>query len=379
MKKKAILIGLVGVFLLFQPIHAQTWTASKRLTFTSDRSFYPALAVDSNGHIHVVWDDETPGNREVYYKKSTDAGSTWTTKRLTYSSSSSRDAVVAIDSNDHIHVAWMDESPGNSEIYYKKSTNGGANWTTKRLTYNSGASFSPAITVDSNDHIHLVWDDDSPLDSEIFYKRSTDGGATWTTKRLTYNSLNSWYPIIAVASNNHLYVVWHQFSPSETEIYLKRSTNGGVTWTTKRLTYNSGYSRYPAIAMDSNDHIHLVWDDDSPGNLEIYYKKSTDGGTNWTTKRLTDNSGGSKEPSIAVDSGNRIHVVWMDLTPVNYEIFYRKSTDGGANWRNVKRLTWNSNHSEYPSVATDSSDNIHVVWQDYTPGNLEIYYKKGTQ
>jgi hypothetical protein len=31
--------------------------------------FGQMIAVDSNNHIHVVWSDETPGNFEIYYKK----------------------------------------------------------------------------------------------------------------------------------------------------------------------------------------------------------------------------------------------------------------------------------------------------------------------
>jgi hypothetical protein len=30
-----------------------------------------------------------------------------------------------------------------------------------------------------------------------------------------------------------------------------------------------------------------------------------------------------------------------------------------------------------PAMAIDSSDTIHVVWNDDTPGNTEIYYKNG--
>jgi len=28
-----------------------------------------AIAVDSFGNPHVVWQDDTPGNREIYYRK----------------------------------------------------------------------------------------------------------------------------------------------------------------------------------------------------------------------------------------------------------------------------------------------------------------------
>jgi hypothetical protein len=48
-----------------------------------------------------------------------------------------------------------------------------------------------------------------------------------------------------------------------------------------------------------------------------------------------------------------------------------------ADWTPAKRLTWNSGTSQYPVIAVDSSDKLHVVWVDDTPGNLEIYYMKG--
>jgi hypothetical protein len=49
-----------------------------------------------------------------------------------------------------------------------------------------------------------------------------------------------------------------------------------------------------------------------------------------------------------------------------------------AGWGAVKRLTWTSGRSQYPAVATDSGKTAHVVWQDQTPGNWEIYYRKGS-
>ena len=41
----------------------------------------------------------------------------------------------------------------------------------------------------------------------------------------------------------------------------------------KRLTWNYGGSRSPAIAVDPSGNLHVVWSDDTPGNYEIFYKK----------------------------------------------------------------------------------------------------------
>ena len=159
-------------------------------------------------------------------------------------------------------------------------------------------------------------------------------------------------------------------------LLLTQSVQSQTWQPTKRLTWNAGSSWYPAIATDSSRNIHVVWHDSTPGNWEIYYKRSTDGGSTWSTQRLTWNSGYSEYPAIATDSSGNIHVVWCDSTTGNYEIYYKRSTDGGSTWT-TKRLTWNTGDSRVPAIATDSSGNIHVVWHDYTPGNGEIYYKKG--
>ena len=118
-----------------------------------------------------------------------------------------------------------------------------------------------------------MWEDDTPGNLEIFYKRSTDGGTTWATKRLTYNFGDSYLPSMAVDSNNNLHVLWGDETTGDSELYYKKSTDGGTTWITKRLTYNSGSSSAPAVAVDSNNHIHVVWYDETPGNFEIYYRK----------------------------------------------------------------------------------------------------------
>jgi hypothetical protein len=68
----------------------------------------------------------------------------------------------------------------------------------------------------------------------------------------------------------------------------------------------------------------------------------------------------------------------MDRTPGNYEIFYKRSTNQGGTWK-TKRLTYNSGDSYDPGVAVYTYNNIHIVWEDDTPGNDEIYYRKGIQ
>jgi hypothetical protein len=50
-----------------------------------------------------------------------------------------------------------------------------------------------------------------------------------------------------------------------------------------------------------------------------------------------------------------------------------------AQWTPSNRLTWTAGASESPSVAVGAGSIIHVVWEDATPGNHEIYYKNGKE
>jgi hypothetical protein len=382
MKRKLVAIGIFFVLLLVQQIDAQTWGATKRLTWNPGNSQHLTIAVDSNDNIHLAWADETPGNSEIFYRKSTSGGSNWTsTKRLTWNSEPSTAPAVSVDSSNIIHIVYYDNTPGNEEIYYKRSTNGGGSWTTKRLTWNSGHSNDPAIAVEAGNTIHVVWHDFTPGDSEIYYRRSTNGGTSWGgVKRLTWTSAPSYTPDIVVDSSNKIHVVCSDYSPSPPDIFYKRSTDEGGTWgSMKRLTWTSGLSINPKIASDSSNNIHIVWQDYTPGTPDVYYKKSTDEGSTWgSVKRLTWTSAPTYSPAISVDSSDNIHVVYDDDNPGNGEIYHKRSTNGGMSWTS-KRISWSPSPSGYSAMAVDSGNAIHLVWQDYTPGNYEVFYRKGIQ
>ena len=381
MRRTGLVIAALGFVFFAQAARAQ-WTAPQRLTWNSGYSQFPVIAVDSSGRIHLAWQDDTPGNFEIYYKKSPDGGASWeANQRLCWTSTFSHLPAIKIDATDDLHILWDDDAPGNNEIYQKRSMDAGASWiTSERLTWTSGYSIVPDMAVDPSHYLHMVWSDLTPGNQEIYHKKSTDGGVTWTAgHRITWNAGASMSPKIVADPSGHLHVVWQDNMPGHWEVYYSRSTDGGATWTaSQRLTWSSNISVYPAIGVDSWDHLYVVWQGSASGNTEAFCRKSTDGGVSWiAAKRLSWTSGVSSSPKIAVDSSDNLHVVWSDDTPGNFEIYYKKSTDYGTTWSANKRLTWTSSYSWHPSIAVDSSGNVHVVWEDDTPGNWEVYYKSG--
>jgi hypothetical protein len=380
MKRKTWIFAALGLFLFAQSALAD-WTPAKRISWTDGHSYTPAVAVDSGGATHVVWFDDTAGDYEIYYRKSEDGGTTWSwTQRLTWTTGESRHPAVAIDSSGTVHVVWDDDTPGDGEIYYRKSEDGGTTWSAvSRLTWNSGGSLDPVIAIDSADHIQIVWRDTAPGSSQVYYRGSKDGGSTWSwNKRISWTPGWSFMPAIAVDSADTIHVVWYNNAPDNSEIYYRKSGDGGANWSVaKRLTWTPGDSIYPAIAADNGGNIHVVWYDDTPGNQEIYYRGSDNGGDSWSpAKRMTWLDSNSRSPSVTVNSTGDVYVIWEDWSVELSDIFYKSSTDGGATWTAATRLTWTERYSKSPAVAASGGD-IRVVWYDDTPGNYEIYYKSG--
>ena len=217
--------------------------------------------------------------------------------------------------------------------------------------------------------MHVVW-----LEDQLLYNHSTDGGLTWATAiNLTNTTSVFWSPSISVSGSN-IHITWRDERDGNNEIYYKRSSDGGASWEADtRLTNNSDFSFNPSIAL-FDSVVHIVWFDNRDGNFEIYYKRSTNSGLNWEAdKRLTNNAGNSENPTISV-SGSIVNIVWRDDRDSNSEIYYKRSTDGGTNWEEDTRLTNNISSSEAPSIS-GSGSSVHVVWNENRDGNWEIYYK----
>lgn len=250
-----------------------------------------------------------------------------------------------------------------------------------RLTYAAGDSkTAPGYNwnVGTNgDTIHVVWFDDRDGNHEIYYKRSIDRGVNWgSDTRLTYDSDISDRPGIAVFGS-FVHILWYDNRNGDFEIYYLRSTDGGTTWETeRRLTFVTSNSMYSSIAVFSS-LVHIVWTDYRDGNPEVYYKRSPDGGVTWETDtRLSVASGNSFRPSVAVQDSN-VHVTWFDTRDGDYEIYYNRSSDGGVTWQNDTRLTYVPASSWYSSVGA-SGNYVHVVWYDARNGNWKIFYKRST-
>jgi len=294
---------------------------------------------------------------------------------------------IARDSNGTLYCVFYRArtTDAKTNIVCGKSTDNGTTWTCYNIT-NDGtyAKLYPSIAIDSNNKLHVVWQGYNvirPARYQIEYSNSIDGGITWSTKyNISRNiAYHQYAPSIAIDSSNVLYVVWYGTwsagAPgSSTNIRFSKSTNSGLTWSlVTNITAVANNKLYPSIAIDSNNKLHVVWqgyNSVQTAKYQIEYSNSTNGGTTWSTKyNISRNIATYNQlaPSIAINSTNGLYVVWhgMHSGSTTYNMVrFSKSTNSGLTWSTPTNLTTPSstNTNTYPSISIDSGNKIHVLW-----------------
>src|SRR5215217_1266726 len=274
-------------------------------------------------------------------------------------------------SGSNLYVVWEDTSSGNREILLIRSHDGSNFTSIQTLSNSPGESFDPRIAV-SGSNVYVVWEDTATDgSSEVKFAKSADNGATFgSVQNLSNQSRDSTNPNIAVSGSN-LYVVWSGLSTNATadagpEVMLARSADNGATFgSVQNLSNNTGDSTNPNVAV-SGSNLHVVWEDDSSGNSEIVMLRSTNSGASFNTSRNLSNSPGeSLDPRIAV-SGSNVYVVWEDYSLGNStssEIMLIRSVNRGLNYASAQSLSKSPGESVDPRIAVSGS-NVYVVWED---------------
>jgi hypothetical protein len=378
-------ISVMILLLATIPLITRTSVSAEDVSATSSVATHSVSGPDevfasSGSNRFIVWYDNTPGNFEILFRRSTDNGATWqTTKNLSNNPGPSSNPQIAV-SGSNVFVVWTQENAdlSQSDIFFRRSADNGATWGARINISVSGINFSSvARLAASGSNVYISWTigySGEPRDTLL--RRSTDNGATWSTiVNLSNNPVsNNQGPEIA-SSGNKVYVVWS----AANEIYLRRSTDNGATWkSVVNLSKNAGDSRTPQIAV-SGSFVYVAWSDFTPGNYDIFFRSSPDNGASWQpTKNLSRNAPYSSFPQISSTS-SAVYVTWSQnrfVGSLNYDVMFKGSQDNGSTWGN--RVTINSGALRISdqSLIGSRGDNVYVVWTENAAG--ETFFRRST-
>jgi hypothetical protein len=361
-----------------------TWQPITNLSSNPGDSLRPQIAA-SGSNVYVVWtqinSEGTSG--DVFVRKSANNGATWGGKvKLSVSpfagTNTDASARIAV-SGSNVYVAWEDDE---GKVLVRRSTDNGNTWKTIDILSNTTFfSYDPNIAaVGSN--VYVTWTEEHKETADTIFRRSTDNGATWKSRINLSNTTSgngSSTPQIA-ASGSNVYVAWANAGAGP-EFWLTRSTDNGATWKPLVDITESDASQTELHLTALGANVYVIWIQASPDNgaFEIMFRRSTDNGATWKPViNLSNNPGHSNSPEITT-SGSNVYVVWVQVSAdsTKIDIQLRRSTDNGATWKSITKISSNAGTSIAPHVAAKGST-VYVVWQDDTPGNYDILSRRST-
>jgi hypothetical protein len=323
----------------------------------------------------------------VSYSRSTDSGSSWGNKVSLSGGAGKRvngDPVIASALNGNFYLGVLLETTPNVKevIGVARSTNGGVSFPSPfaDASPNSTMVDKPEIAVDrwlsspGAGNIYVCWKDSGT--SKIEFSRSTDDGINYTQLGTGLSAgTNVTGCSVAVSPSGNVYAAWWDGGLSgglpANRIRFRRSTDMGVSFGTEvelgsamlapdedccnatpgihSPALNGRLRSFPFANLATDplapNNVYLVWNTYTSGSSEVFFRRSTNGGAFWDLPvRLNDTVTNDQfMPRIATGvlfetspNVTQLKVMWYDRKDDGansaVRVYADSSGDGGATW-----------------------------------------------
>lgn len=256
---------------------------------------------------------------------------------------------AVIDDSGQLHIAHKFNHPSLAEeIQHLQVTPGSILRHT--IDQNENNLWAISLALDSTGVIHACYDDGSTL----FYANNSSGVWTATNADSLVAGTAGNHCAIAIDSNDKVHIAFLE-SYSKNLQYL---SNFDGNWALVTLDQHSGAintSHHTSIAVDADNHVHVAYFHDYADNDLEYATNST--GV-WETHRIDTEGNVGRDCDIAVDPDGFVHIVYQDHTAA--KLLKYASNRSGA-WESVILANAATGSS---TIAIDSSGNVHIAFLD---------------
>lgn len=350
------------------------FSPQSRIGFQAGDDWEPSIAADRFGHTYALFKhyDVNPTctrcDLHLLVQRSDDGGITWSTPRPVAPvavNGGQYDPQIAVDPLDGrtIWVSFLQNEK--SKIAVVKSTDFGATWSKLSIV----SDLPPGLDKDElavrGDTILVAYDDDENTWASV----STDGGEHWATHEVfpTSDAFSlSLSAGAAIDTRGNFYISWDSYDLAHSAngqgpvtLWVAKSSDQGLTWTRKVVAISPAaaplcdacgfdyLSSQMALKIGSDDTIYVLWNSNIDGvdntPERVFFARSTDHGKTYSSPVDISNAPAGVEhcfPAIAVGTApGDVRIGWMDTRTGAWNVFFRKSSDGGLTFSKVVRIS----------------------------------------
>jgi len=219
-----------------------------------------------------------------------------------------------------------------------------------------------------------------PQCMDIFYRRSEDGGRTWSAPvNLSNSYAGSVKPQIKIDANGGLHVTWEEGEDWYTGAGYpvgsvhRYSPDGGETWAEPFMfTHPDGAPQQITLGVGPGGELVAVWRLPLrfPERSAVYYQWSFDNGASWSDPLPIDGIIAKDWLPMSLDSAHcasdstgNVHLLVLGyLHPWEEDLSLLYTVWNGEEWSEPYRLYTSANPPEWPRIAIGAGGEIHATW-----------------
>ncbi|MBX3458791.1 MAG: hypothetical protein KF696_02360 [Planctomycetes bacterium] len=370
-----------------KPIEITVATATGQPATPTNPAIEPAVAYDGT-RVHLVYcQHDGSGNHNLMYTARVGAGSFASPAPLhPASAGDSRKPHCCLDTAGTLHVVWEEGTSPNRDIWYVTINAVGTISTATPLTATPEDEASPRVHVDASGRVHAVWQGiaTSPSPSSAVFYRRTQAGLFLPAVILP--KVNAGQPAempdITTDAFGRVYAVWAEQNGTSRDIRMVRSDDNGANFGhppggTGFVASGSVDLTFPRVAGGKDGEVFLAYlGQDSQGDRAVFATFTQSGYSMASPGQLASSAtGGLRDLAIAAfhrgDDKYNVFVAFNDGGPTGGNIVVRASHNNGANFPGkAKDLSQGSTQpasNRLPAIALDDNELI-AAWEAQPQG-----------
>lgn len=245
------------------------------------------------------------------------------------------DAII-VGPDGTLHVAWAEE---NNLRYRQRAPDG--TWSPLESINPTPAHGGdmPQLHLTEDGSVLMVWRN---LIRGAFVATRSPAGQWYTPQNLSPLDTTTYHVTSKLDHAGRLHVIWTSQAGS---YYAQRSPTG--QWSAPEAVPTGSDDR---IAIDHHGNVHRLWWSNFHSDVDYAVRNSVG---QWSPARTLSTARAIGDHSIAIDSNNRIHVIWTGFSGIYY-----MTSAGNGSWTEPALLA----AGVWPFMELDAADQLHVIW-----------------
>lgn len=356
---------------------------TQRIDTGSVDAFGPSLAMDADGNITVIWQQDNAAHKDIYASRyDVDSGLWSSAQPLNDQNSNTFDPALTVAPDGSLIAVWCQFETAHVSVYASRFDPVIHQWQSAILIGNdSGDAQRPRLVVDKGGNVTVLWQvyDTSSFSYSIYANRWESANLDWIgVQSIETSTESASNPSLVVDDTGNLLVLWQQRIGSNSLVYATRYdvVNGWhVTAQAINNVLTTATLIHPQIALDSAGNAIAIWSNYDGTHYRLFYNHYAPG-TGWDVATQTINTGDFDvyNPSLRIDALGHIQAFWQqeDGTGTQIEISSSSFDEVTGNWSSaVAAMTGSTEIFGYALVSI-LDDALSLFWA----GESDIFMQR---